>query len=315
VSRRYFTDEQTAEIARMREQGATLREIIDKHGGTTTSVGNALQRAGLSKGRIPTPDLTPDQERAIIARYQAGESVQALAHSLSRRSSVISDLLAREAITVRYGGKHHRFTEQESRDLAARYEAGASLAKLANEVGAKVSTVRNTLLRRGVTTRQSARPVVWTDDRSDLVVSSYEAGLSQADIAAKLGVSQAVISVALRRLGIKTRGPRTTGEGHRSWKGGRIVNDQGYVLVKPAESDLMYCTLNSSGYAVEHRLVAGRALGRKLRRSETVHHINGDKTDNRIENLQIRQGNHGTGVAFQCRACGSHDIVAVPLAD
>ncbi len=60
----------------------------------------------------------------------------------------------------------------------------------------------------------------------------------------------------------------------------KLYRENGYVVMHIRG-------YNKKGNAKQHRVVMEEYLGRKLSDDEVVHHINGDKTDNRIENLQV----------------------------
>lgn len=103
-----------------------------------------------------------------------------------------------------------------------------------------------------------------------------------------------------------------TGPLHPTYKTGRTINDSGYVLLSGYQN---HPNCDTSGRIREHILVMTEYLGRPVTEHETVHHINTDRTDNRLENLQLRIGQHGVGGAYKCSDCGSDRIEPTLLAD
>jgi predicted nucleic acid-binding Zn ribbon protein len=87
--------------------------------------------------------------------------------------------------------------------------------------------------------------------------------------------------------------------------GTRYVRKDGYAAVK----------IGVRQYQLEHRLIMERHLGRPLTPNEHVHHINGDRLDNRLANLRLLTNSdhgklHGAGAArrvlpdHECPTCG-----------
>lgn len=81
-----------------------------------------------------------------------------------------------------------------------------------------------------------------------------------------------------------------TGQNHPQWNGGRLVDKDGYVRVFfPSHPNYKV------RHIMEHRLVMEKHLGRYLAKNESVHHVNGVRTDNRIDNLELWTTSHPYG--------------------
>jgi hypothetical protein len=93
-------------------------------------------------------------------------------------------------------------------------------------------------------------------------------------------------------------------EKHYNWRGGRTKTSGGYILV----TAIGHPFATNRRYIFEHRLVMEKKIGRYLTKLESVHHINGIKDDNRIENLElVVKGVHYGKI--DCPFCKQHFLI------
>lgn len=150
---------------------------------------------------------------------------------------------------------------------------------------------------------------LFTDSEEQEIAEAYLEGWDGPQLAALYEIKLNAIYRILKRRKIARRGRGSVNvpKGEISRQG------NGYLGVWIPPTHPMASMRYSDGGVLVHRLVMAEALGRPLTRHETVHHINGNKDDYDLSNLQLRIGNHGRGQAYRCCDCGSNRIMPVEL--
>lgn len=251
-----------------------------------------------------TTRLTPQQEDQILDAYRAGQPTRSIAASFGIVPSTIFRILARRNEPLR--GDWRPRTGPEQDQLIAAYQAGEPFAVICAEYEITPQGLMKLLRRRGIPRRQ--RPAwrrQFTPEELKRLAELRRAGWPKEALRDEFRCGPQLITKTLRDLGLPNEIRPPLKE--------RIQQSSGYVYVRPRSDDPKAGSPTKQGYVLEHRLVMARALARDLEPHETVHHVNGVRDDNRLENLQLRNGNHGKGVVLECLDCGSHNVKAVKL--
>lgn len=183
----------------------------------------------------------------------------------------------------------NKLTNEEEKEVARLVASDNVLIKdICERFGLTRITVHRIAARHGVRRPVGRQPKSFSRSQIDDMVLMARAGISQQKIANKYGVSQCKVSRIMDTEGvISSKGRSRRGEKHGAWKGGIIKAESGYVSQWVSLDDDLAVMRNGMGYVAQHRLVMARHLGRPLTKTENVHHINGIRDDNRIENLEL----------------------------
>jgi transposase-like protein len=192
------------------------------------------------------------------------------------------------------------------------YKQNETIRDIAKTLECHEETVRRNLRKLGFQPRWSKK------ERAKLIIKKYLNDSTVDDLMQEFSLCRQSVLNILRKNQIdikESRGgkswgidalkklSRSIGKDHHNWKRGKKIDKTGYVLILNPNR-----TIEKPQYVREHRYVMEQHLGRKLTKTEHVHHINGIRTDNRLENLQIVQNNRHFGEVV-CPYCQHQFLV------
>lgn len=129
-------------------------------------------------------------------------------------------------------------------------------------------------------------PAPLPEAKIDAAVKAYERLRSLRLASRESGVSTPTISKHLKLRGIAMEPSCNRGKigaAHPAWKGGKEIDRDGYIrLYRPRHP-----WPRRNGMVLEHVAMMEKSMGRRIDNGECVHHLNHDRQDNRLENLQL----------------------------
>ncbi len=179
-----------------------------------------------------------------------------------------------------------------------------SLEEIANEISKEtpcsITAVKKAMTILGIPRRHKTRKGVIRSDSNPMLadaewlrVEYIEKNRSAKDIAAEAGCTDWAVHRALRRNGFIKEPEKQTKKHGKRIDGESFVIRDGYVYIYSPNHPFN----NRNGHVAKHRLVVEKEIGRYLTDIEEIHHLNLNRSDNRLENLMLMP-DHGAHSDF-----------------
>ncbi|WP_308170254.1 GntR family transcriptional regulator, partial [Acrocarpospora catenulata] len=218
------------ELVRRYQAGESYIAIAESVDTNPQRIRSRLVAAGVeirSAGRRRVPVVAdPD----VVRRYEAGESMRAIAGSLGVDKLTVRSRLVSAGVRIRRRSAAGTGLGVSAEEVVRRYEAGESMRAIAGSLGVDKLTVRCRLLAAGVEIRPPGRHVPMVPDEE--LAGRYEAGETISAMAGSLGVDFSTVRSRLVAAGVRLRPKGRAGkplgvsdeELVRRYRGGERIN-------------------------------------------------------------------------------------------
>lgn len=208
-------EEEIEQMLKLYNSGLSLERVAERIGVAKATVQRHVKAAGISRRLGVEYALSDEAVRSVIVQWQDGATISDLARSFEVSRCTINGVLERQGLIV---GTTREELTQWDRQVYALIAGGASVVEAAAQFDAGLGRIYKALRRGGHTVaslqgQPAATPILrgtrrFDDAMREEIAQRYRDGETITDLAKAYTCSGSTVSLLLRALGVKTRGPK-----------------------------------------------------------------------------------------------------------
>ncbi len=202
------------------------------------------------------PGIPESEAPAIVAAFQGGESIEAIARRIGFGATTVGRLLREHGIARTHERSPGKLPTEKNAEIAEKRRAGATLAQLAAEYGVSVRTIEERVRAEGI------KAFEWAGKDADHYAEMYAAGMTLSEIGRVTGVTHHTVSKWLERRGIRECQSTGPTQGEMAERLARTLSD-----AERAEIVRLYATQHGVDDIAEMMNCSHTTVGRVLRQS------------------------------------------------